>query len=154
MERGKRQRLYQSLTYRYPETIDSTTLAETEWMTSVKGLKNPGGALEFGANLTDDLYDFWNQALADFDTAVLDRKTLWWVVAHPKLKFATYFTGEPSPLGLNEAAVGGMAETTLYVTPTGAIEHADTPTLDTDTGGEEAGGGGARARRIRNYDTV
>ena len=111
-----------------PETIDSTTLAETEWMTFVEGLKNPGGALEYGANLTDDLYDFWEQAVGDYDTAFPQRKTLWWCVCHPKLKFATYYTGKPSPLGINEAAVGAMAETTLYITPTGAIEHGDPPT--------------------------
>jgi hypothetical protein len=30
-----------------PNTIDSTTLAETEYMTYVKGLKDLGGALEY-----------------------------------------------------------------------------------------------------------
>lgn len=117
-----------------PETIDSTTLEETEWMTFVKGLKNPGGALEYGANLTDDLFDFWEGAVDAFETALPQRKTLWWAVVHPKLKFATYYTGEPSPMGLNEAAVGGMAETTLYITPTGAIELGDKPTETSSPG--------------------
>lgn len=115
-----------------PETIESTTLAETEWKTYVEGLKDPGGALEYGANLTDDLYDFWNDAVDAYEEAAVAKKRMWWCVVHPKLKFAIFFAGKPSPIGLNEAAVSAMAETTLYITPTGAIEHGDRPTEATE----------------------
>lgn len=37
-----------------PNTIESTTLLETEYTTHVQGLKDLGGALEYSANLTDD----------------------------------------------------------------------------------------------------
>lgn len=111
-----------------PETIDSTTLEETEYRTYVKGLKDLGGSLEFGANLTDDLATAWSSLLTAFDTAVLAGKHVWFAIVHPKLTDATFFTGEPSPIGINEASVGGMAETTLYITPTGAPERATAPT--------------------------
>lgn len=118
-----------------PETIESTTLEETEYKTYVKGLKDLGGALEYGANLTDDLMTEWENLLTAFDTAVEDGKHIWFVVVHPNLSKAVYFTGDPSTIGLNEASVGGMAETTLYITPTGAPVMAEKPTSTVLGGG-------------------
>lgn len=103
-----------------PNTIDSTTLLETQYMTYVKGLKDLGGALEYGANLTDDLVNFWETLLDDYDTAVAAGKAMWFAVVHPKLTKATFYKGEPAPIGFNEASVGAMAETTLYITPNSA----------------------------------
>lgn len=111
-----------------PETIESTTLEETEYKTYVKGLKDLGGALEFGANMTDDLSTAWDTLLSTFDTTVAAGKKVWFCIVHPKLAEATYFTGDPSGIGLNEASVGSMAETTLYITPTGAPIRAAKPT--------------------------
>lgn len=110
-----------------PNTIDSTTLAETEYMTYVKGLKDLGGALEYGANLTEDLIDFWDDLLNEYETAAEDGKAMWFAVVHPKLTKATFYVGEPAPLGFNEAEVGSMAETTLYITPNSAPIMADKP---------------------------
>lgn len=112
-----------------PETIESTTLEETEYKTYVKGLKDIGGALEFGANMTDDLDTAWSALLTAFETAVTAGKKVWFVIAHPYLAKATFFTGDPSGIGLNEASVGGMAETTLYITPTGSPIRDTKPTL-------------------------
>lgn len=103
-----------------PNTIDSTTLSETEYMTYIQGLKDLGGALEYGANLTEDLITFWDTLLEAYETARADGKAMWFAVVHPKLTKATFYTGEPAPLGFNEAEVGSMAETTLYITPNSA----------------------------------
>lgn len=111
-----------------PNTIDSTTLAETEYMTYVKGLKDLGGALEYGANLTEDLIDFWEDLLEAYETASAAGKAMWFAVVHPKLSKATYYVGEPAPIGFNEAEVGNMAETTLYITPNSAPIMAAKPT--------------------------
>lgn len=100
-----------------PNTIESTTLAETEYTTYVKGLKDMGGALEYGANLTEDLITFWDALMSEYEAAEKEDKAMWFAVVHPKLTKATYYNGEPSPLGLNDMDVGGMAETTLYITP-------------------------------------
>lgn len=123
-----------------PNTIESTTLLETEYMTYVAGLKDLGGALEYGANLTDDLIDFWDALMSEYASAVAEGKRMWFVVVHPKLKKATYFVGEPSPIGINEASVNAMAETTLYITPQSAPVMEDKPTeaeQTSSTGGEE-----------------
>lgn len=111
-----------------PETIESTTLSETEFKTYVQGLKDLGGALEYTANLTDDLIDFWDDLLTAYKTASASGKAMWFAVVHPKLKKATFFTGEPAPLGFNEASVSAMAETTLYITPNSAPILEDPPT--------------------------
>lgn len=111
-----------------PETIDSTTLEETEYRTYVEGLKDLGGALEFTANLTADLITAW-EACNDAHDALTGDKAMWFAVVHPKLEKAVFFEGDPSPLGLNEATVGSMAETTLYITPNSAPEWQTKPTV-------------------------
>ena len=111
-----------------PETIQSTTLEETEYHTYVEGLKDLGGALEFGANLTADLITAWETCNTAHD-ALTDGKVMWFAVVHPKLEKAVFFQGDPSPLGLNEATVGSMAETTLYITPNSAPEWQTKPTI-------------------------
>lgn len=110
-----------------PETIQSTTLEETEYHTYVEGLKDLGGALSFTANLTDDLVTAWEAVNTAYETAAAAGKAMWFVIVHPKLANATYFTGDPATLGLNEAAVGAMAETALYITPTNAPVMAAKP---------------------------
>lgn len=115
-----------------PDTIDSTTLLETEYRTYVEGLKDLGGALEYGANLTADLITAW----ASCNTAhgsMASTSAMWFAVVHPKLEQAVFFQGDPSPLGLNEASVGSMAETTLYVTPNSAPTWAAKPTTTVDS---------------------
>lgn len=113
-----------------PETIDSTTLAETVYRTYVAGLKDMSGALEFGANLTDDLITEWSGIVTAYTTAqaASPAKAMWFAVVHPKLTQAVYFKGEPSPIGLNESSVGSMLETTLYITPQSAPTMAAKPT--------------------------
>lgn len=112
-----------------PSTIDSTTLLETEFMTYIQGLKDLGGALEYGANLTEDLMDFWDALLTEYEEAVADGKQMWFAVVHPKLSRATYYVGEPAPIGFNEASVGAMAETTIYITPNSAPIFGAKPTV-------------------------
>lgn len=116
-----------------PDTIDSTTLLETEWRTYVPGLKDPGGALEYGANLTDDLMDIWADLMDKYDTAAAEGKQIWFAVVHPKLAKSNYYPGQPSSIGINEAGVGDMAETTLFVTPVGSIIQAAPPELDEES---------------------
>ena len=113
-----------------PETIQSTTLEETEYHTYVKGLKDLGGALEFGANITADLISVW-ETLCSAHAALTGGKVVWFYVVHPQLEKCVCFEGDPSPLGLNESSVGSMLETTLYITPSSAPTWVTKPTLPT-----------------------
>ena len=113
-----------------PDTIDSTTLEETEYRTYVEGRKDLGGALEFTANITEDLITAWAACNTAHD-GLTGGKAMWFYIVHDQLTQAVAFEGDPSPLGLNESSVGSMLETSLYITPNSAPEWVTKPTLPT-----------------------
>lgn len=117
-----------------PNTIQSTTLLETEYHTYVEGLKDLGGALEYSANLTDDLIDFVED-MVSAHKSLASGQAMWYAVVHPKLRRALFFQGTPSPISFNEADVDAMAETTVYITPNSAPEWGEKPTLSAGTTG-------------------
>lgn len=116
-----------------PDSIETTTLAETEYRTYVKGLKSLDGALDFGANLTADLISTWETMVSAYGTgkAANPEKATWFCVMHAGLAKAVFFKGEPANLGLDQADVGNPLETTLYITPQSAPEWQTKPTVTT-----------------------
>ena len=94
----------------------------------MEGLKDLGGALEFGANLTEDLISVWESCVSAHD-AMTSGKAMWFYVVHDQLAKAVAFEGDPSPLGLNESGVGAMLETTLYITPNSAPQWVTKPSI-------------------------
>lgn len=114
-----------------PSAIDITPLDEEEFILYTQGLKDMGGALEFTANLTNDLLTIWQ----DGDSSVVGKykaldgsNKLFFLIQHPKLNKAVGFEGEPSNIGLNESSVNSAMETTLYITPHSAPEWITKPT--------------------------
>ena len=103
-----------------PETLESTTLAETEFKTYIEGLKDLGGALSFLANYTTELETAWAALVTAYKTADGTGKSIWFEVKHPKLDKSVFFTGQPSTMGLPAMAVNNILETNLYITPTNA----------------------------------
>lgn len=101
-----------------PETIEATTLDETEYKTYVKGLKDLGGALEFTANLTENLMTEWEALMTAYETAKAGGKAVWFTIVIPGLTESVFFTGDPSNLGAPETSVNAILETTLYITAT------------------------------------
>lgn len=110
-----------------PETIETTSLNETEWKTYVDGLKDMGGALEFTFNLTEDLVTKWGALMEAYETAKTGNKAVWFLVYVPGLTNNVYFTGNPSEIGLPEMSVSSVMEVTNYITPTNAPEWAAKP---------------------------
>ena len=102
-----------------PETLETTTLAETEYKTYIEGLKDLGGALAFLANHTEELVTAWEACVAAYK-GLTDGKAMWFEIKHPKLTKAVYFTGQPSALGLPSMGVNSVLETNVYITPTNA----------------------------------
>ena len=49
-----------------PDTIETTDLSQTEFKTYIDGLKDLGGALEFTANLTQELQTLWDTIVAAY----------------------------------------------------------------------------------------
>lgn len=103
-----------------PETLETTTLAETEFKTYIEGLKDLGGALSFLANYTEELETVWGALVAAYKVAIEEDKATWFEIKHPKLDKSVFFTGQPSAMGLPAMSVGSVLETNLYITPTNA----------------------------------
>lgn len=103
-----------------PETLETTTLSETEFKTYIEGLKDLGGALSFLANYTSELEETWSELVEAYKTAIAEGKATWFEVKHPKLEKSVFFTGQPSAMGLPGMGVNAVLETNLYITPTNA----------------------------------
>lgn len=103
-----------------PDTLETTTLEETEFKTYVDGLKDLGGALEFNFNLTEDLVSRWDTLMSTYETGKATSKRTWFVIVIPGLTNAYYFPGNPSAMGLPETSVNTVLEITNYITPVGA----------------------------------
>lgn len=103
-----------------PETLETTTLAETEFKTYTEGLKDLGGALSFLANFTEELEEAWGELVDAYNTAKATGKSTWFEVKHPQLEKSVFFTGQPSGMGLPAMSVNSVMETNLYITPTNA----------------------------------
>ncbi len=102
-----------------PDTIETTTLDETEYKTYVDGLKDLGGALGFTFNLTQDFVTKWETLVSAYGVGKASSKATWFVVVIPGITKSLYFKGIPSKLGLPSVGVNSVLETTAYITPTG-----------------------------------
>ncbi len=110
-----------------PDTLETTTLDETEYKTYIDGLKDLGGALEFNFNLTEELIDDWETLMDAYEAGKLANKATWFCIDVPGLTKAFFFTGNPSEMGLPETEVNTVLEITNYITPTHAPAKFDKP---------------------------
>lgn len=111
-----------------PESLETTTLEETEYKTYIPGLKDLGGSLTFTANLTAETIAAWDALMTAYDAAAASGKSLWFCIIIPGLDEAMYLPGQPSPMGMPAAEVSSVLEISLYITATGAPEWAAKPT--------------------------
>ncbi len=111
-----------------PDTLETTTLNETEYKTYIDGLKDLGGALEFTFNLTQELVTTWEALMTAYATAKASGKAVWFLIDIPGLTNGLYFPGNPSDMGIPETEVNSVLEITNYITPTGAPVRAAKPT--------------------------
>jgi len=112
-----------------PDTLETTTLDETEYKTYIDGLKDLGGALEFTFNLTEELMTTWQILMDAYEAGKLVNKATWFAIVVPDLTKAFFFTGNPSEMGLPETDVNSVLEITNYITPTNAPAKYDKPTV-------------------------
>lgn len=113
-----------------PDNLETTTLEETEWRTYIPGLKDPGGALAFTANLTEESMSEWETLVEAYDTAAASNHLVWFCIVVPGLTKSLYFTGKPSPMGMPAMEVSSVLETNLYITPTNAPAWLTKPTIE------------------------
>lgn len=112
-----------------PSTLQTTNLSETEWHTYIPGLKDPGGALGFTANLTEQSMEDWENLVDDYNAGAATGLSTWFVIVVPGLTKSLYFTGQPTPLGMPSMEVDAVLETSMYITPTNAPAWDTKPTI-------------------------
>ena len=113
-----------------PDTLETTTLNETEYKTYIPGLKDLGGALSFTFNLSQDLKDKWDALMTAYETAASasPAKNTWFLIEIPGISEGLYFKGQPSAMGLPELDVNSVAEIENSITPLAAPIWAAKPT--------------------------
>jgi hypothetical protein len=100
-----------------PSGLDTTTLEAEEWKTYIQGLKDPGGAIQFTANNTEEFQTAWATLVEAYNTAMAADKEVWFAVVIPGLTKSFYFSGKPSDLGLSAIEVDAVLEIQPYITP-------------------------------------
>lgn len=106
-----------------PNALENTTLANTVYKTYEPGLKDPGGVLSFQANTSTELQTAWNTLITAHAAAIAANKKVWFEVAIPGFD-SLYFTGDPSPFGIDGIEVDSILESTLYIAPTSELTFA------------------------------
>ena len=99
-----------------PSTLEVTDLSDTVWKRYIAGLKDPGGALTFTANLTSAFKTAWEALVTAYETAIASSKQTWFEIKVPTVG-SLYFAGIPSELGINGMSVDAVAEIDVYVPP-------------------------------------
>lgn len=102
-----------------PETsaLDVTDLSDTEWKRYISGLKDPGGALAFGANHSQQFHDDWDALVEAYETGKATGLGVWLCIVIPGLTKAFYMSVEPESLGLAAVEVDSVLEIDAYVSP-------------------------------------
>ena len=99
-----------------PESLEVTDLSDTEWRRYIPGLKDPGGALSFTANLTSSFKTAWETLVTAATTAAASNKATWFEIYVPSFG-SFFFAGIPSSLGMTAMDVNSVLEVEAYITP-------------------------------------
>lgn len=99
-----------------PATLDSTTFEETDYKTSIAGLKDLGGAQEFGALYNELTITEWETLMTAYKEAKAAGKAMWFEIAHPNLTKAIFFKGEPDGIHQSDVAIDGVLGGKFYIT--------------------------------------
>ena len=99
-----------------PESLEVTDLSDTTWRRYIAGLKDPGGALSFTANLTTAFKTAWGNLVTAYTTGLSTNKATWFEIMVPNFG-SFYFAGIPSELGLKAMDVNAVLEDDVYITP-------------------------------------
>lgn len=116
-----------------PSSLETTTLDALEWKTYIPGLKDPGGAVEFTANNTEQFQTDWAALVEASEEAAETDKATWFAIIVPGLTKAFLFAGDPSALGLSAVEVDAVLEISAYITPTQIAGWTAKPTVGGST---------------------
>jgi hypothetical protein len=100
-----------------PASLEVTDLSDTEWKRYIPGMKDPGGALGFNVNNTNEFQSAWWTLCYLSELNRENDLATWFVVDIPGLSKAFYFAAIPSKLGVIGMEVDAVAEVTAFVSP-------------------------------------
>ena len=109
-----------------PSTLEVTDLSDLVWKRYIAGLRDPGGALSFTANLTSAFKTAWAALVTAYNNGIASSKATWFEIAIPTVG-SFFFAGIPSEMGVNGMSVDAVAEINVYITPN-VIHGWDTTT--------------------------
>lgn len=98
-----------------PNNLEVTDLSDTEWKRYIGGLKDPGGALAFGANLTAAFKTAWETLITAYEGGAPTKAT-WFEIKIPGFD-SFYFAGIPAALGMSGMEVDAVLEVDAYISP-------------------------------------
>ena len=103
-----------------PETLEDTTLDNTDYKTYIDGLKDTGGSLAFTANDTPEFRTIIKTLVTAYQTAKSSNLATWFRINVPEpVSEGMDFTGNPQPLGFGGAQINGVLTTTFNIVITG-----------------------------------
>jgi len=98
-----------------PDSLEVTDLSDTVWRRYIPGLKDPGGALSFTANLTPAFRTAWEAVVTAYE-ALTGGKAMWFEIMVPEVG-SFYFAGIPSALGINAYEINSVNTVDVQITP-------------------------------------
>lgn len=98
-----------------PDALDCTDLTDI-WRRYIPGVKDAGGAITIGVNLTSAFKTAWEAAVTAAEGGVSSSKACWWEVDVPNFgKF--HFAGMPSDIPLPDVGVNEVFAGEVSVMP-------------------------------------
>ena len=92
-----------------------------------EGVQDVGDSYDYLCNLTVDLKNKWATLVSAAKTALASGKATWFETYVPNFG-SFYFAGMPNQLGMNQATVDGILETTLHIVPNQIVGFAESST--------------------------
>jgi hypothetical protein len=99
-----------------PDNLEVTDLSDTVWRRYIPGLKDPGGAITFTANLTSAFKIAWETLVTATTTALASNKAMWFEIMVPSIG-SFYFTGVPDVLGINAYEINAVNQIDVHIVP-------------------------------------
>ena len=102
-----------------PNTLDVTSLNDTEWKRYIPGLKDVGGAIGITFGASDAFHTTWKTLCESAATAKATGKSVWFVFYIPGYTESFFMTADPVMYGMPAAEVDAVLDVTVNIVPTG-----------------------------------
>lgn len=100
-----------------PSNLEVTTLEDEEWKRYIQGMKDPGGALPFTCNNTNEFQAAWYTLCTLAETNLESGLATWFVISVPDLTDSFFVKAIPSSLGVIGMDTDAVAEVQAYISP-------------------------------------